>query len=196
VLLLMQPNASNVIAWHPAEPIAANRKRKACAEALAHARGAEFVVSEVVGRRGDEAMGLHPQGMVEVWDQQLSEIRILLDAAITAKRMGCTRVLSPWVVGPDHARVSRALEQSLLIVELIEPQRESAELLIDLPVVERSDVELIELALDLGAPLTSFWPCAHGSDEPCGSCAECRRWIAAFDDAGIAWPYEPAGAAG
>lgn len=195
VLLLMQPDASKVIVWHPEGRTSAGRRRKACVEAVSTARGAGgLVVSELPDAASQGwlslGFGAREDDRVPVEAHHV-ELRVLLDAAIVAKQVGCTRIISPWTVGPDHAQVGRAIERAMLVVELIDIEREAPELSIDLPLVERSDAELTELALDLCAPLMSFWPCEHGDESPCGECATCRRWISAFEEAGIAWPYEP-----
>lgn len=198
VLLLMQPDATKVITWHPAEDTPAGRQRRACAEMLAGARGvSRWMVSESPVTTPPESASPGVQGDDEAGaavTAQYLEARVLLDAAIAARSAGCTRICSPWVVGPDHAAMSCALERAMLIVDVIEVERETPQLAIDLPIAERSDVELVELTLDLGAPLTSFWPCETGGEVSCGECVGCRRWLAAFDEAGIDWPQAAAGA--
>jgi 7-cyano-7-deazaguanine synthase in queuosine biosynthesis len=64
-----------------------------------------------------------------------------------------------------------------------------AEPVIDLPLVDLTDAQLVDLAEDTGAPMHAFWPCAGAGGVPCETCAGCRRWRAAFAEAGVAWPW-------
>ena len=67
-------------------------------------------------------------------------------------------------------------------------------LVIDLPVVDFTDAQLVDLAEELGAPLQAFWPCNGAADRPCGRCEGCRRWSAAFREVGVPWPWAERGA--
>ncbi len=60
---------------------------------------------------------------------------------------------------------------------------------IDLPIVELTDKQLVGLAEDTGAPMRSFWPCDGDGESPCGSCPSRQRLLRAFDEAGVPWPW-------
>jgi hypothetical protein len=194
ILLSMQPDAGKVIVWHPSEHTAAGQRRRACVEAAASARGVAGLIISPMQNLEIHRLDSGPAPAGRVDDDSITvddrETRILHDAALVAKRLGCTRILSPWIVGPDHLRVSQALERAMLIVEIAEIAREKPELAIELPLLERTEVELAELAVDLAAPMHGFWPCEHGEADPCCQCACCTRWITALDDAGVEWPFQ------
>jgi hypothetical protein len=63
---------------------------------------------------------------------------------------------------------------------------------IDLPIVELTDRQLLELIDDAGIPIALAWPCERGGEEPCTICQSCRRWLIACDDLGLGWPWAKA----
>jgi 7-cyano-7-deazaguanine synthase in queuosine biosynthesis len=62
----------------------------------------------------------------------------------------------------------------------------------DLPFIDFTDEQIVELADDSGAPVRDFWPCVGGGCQPCASCDGCARWLSAFRAVGIPWPWTAA----
>jgi hypothetical protein len=125
----------------------------------------------------------------------LEQAWLLLRAAAAARRLAHTRIIWPHQVGPDAGEVGLAVERASLVSALVEiagaPTTGGTELVIDLPLVELTDAQLVDLAEDAGAPMHAFWPCAGAGDQPCEACPGCRRWRAAFAEAGVGWPWVP-----
>jgi hypothetical protein len=159
---------------------AADRRRAAAEE-----HGAVFGVRQVVVEPLPPVdAGGGQEGLAEAW--------LLLGAAAAARRHACSRLIWPHQVGPDPEAVGLAVERASLVSALAETgggHAAGAELVIDLPLVDLADAQLADLAEDAGAPMHAFWPCEGGGDLPCETCAACRRWRAAFDEAGVAWPW-------
>jgi hypothetical protein len=167
-----------------------------------------------------------------------------VEAAIIARHHGCDKIIWPVQVGPDAARVSELVDRATAVAELAEPGeggndgRPAASpagaaisggrsLIIDLPLVDLDDEQVVDLADDGGAPMTAFWPCetagtrvegvsaitsagagkthsggggrgkatsggagvATSGGEPCGACGGCDRWLRAFRQCGLPWPW-------
>jgi len=96
--------------------------------------------------------------------------------------------------------VTCAVDQATLVTEIAAPSvlgrnRQGAAIVIDLPLVDLDDEQVLDLADDGGAPPRAFWPCESGRAEPCGSCRDCVRWRRAHDGLGLPWPWAGAGAA-
>lgn len=62
------------------------------------------------------------------------------------------------------------------------------------PLAERSKVEIVRLAAELGSPVEESWSCYDGGPAHCGQCNSCRKRMAGFRDAGYIDPvdYRPA----
>ncbi len=167
---------------HPREVDAAGRRREAIVarHEAAFGTGPALMLEPVPGL---------PAGPAD----PVAEACLLLRAVAAAARVGCRRIVWPRQVGPDAEAVGEAVERARLVEDLIRRSASGFESpSIDLPVVDLADSQLADLADDTGAPLSAFWPCDDGGASPCGRCAGCRRWRAAFDDAGATWPWEAA----
>jgi len=118
--------------------------------------------------------------------------RMLLEAASSAIHLGARRVVWPVSAGGDLDAMARAIERAGAVHSLLNTQDGDPELLIDLPVVDLHDEQLVCIADDSGLPLDHFQPCEADSAEPCGGCRGCRRWRQAFDEADVPWPWAAA----
>ena len=56
------------------------------------------------------------------------------------------------------------------------------------PLIERTKAEIVQLGVDLDAPLHLTWSCYRGGTTPCGSCDACVLRAAGFAAAGVADP--------
>jgi 7-cyano-7-deazaguanine synthase in queuosine biosynthesis len=176
-LVALQADPSRVILWHP----------RASRSAVGGHLKAVSMHAEIIGRERlvlSEPTSNTMPSIVE--PPQLRDAQMLLRAASHAMHMGCSRILWPVHVGPDHARIAAVLEQAATITELADP---GASLLVDAPIVELTDSQLVELADDAGAPMRAFWPCDNDELVPCQFCDGCSRWQHAFNETGIEWPW-------
>ena len=59
---------------------------------------------------------------------------------------------------------------------------------IETPLIQKTKAEIIQLGLQVGAPLAFTWSCYEGGAEPCGRCDSCQLRAKGFSDVGIADP--------
>ena len=59
---------------------------------------------------------------------------------------------------------------------------------IQTPIILKTKTEIIELAMDLKAPLEYTWSCYEGGDMPCGGCDSCILRAKGFAEAGCTDP--------
>ena len=60
---------------------------------------------------------------------------------------------------------------------------------IDLPLLDLSPSQVLELGASLGAPLQAGWPCEADRAQPCQSCDPCQLWIEASRASGRPVPW-------
>lgn len=120
---------------------------------------------------------------------ELDELHVILQASYAALQMTCSRVVSPHVVGRDHQAVAVAFERAVGLQQLIERDGRHRAPLLELPLIDCSDAQILELVVDHRVPLTECWPCDRGGATPCSKCRSCRRWQDAFEQAGVPWPW-------
>ena len=127
---------------------------------------------------------------------------LLLAACHLALARGLTRVVWPIHIGdvgalggadqpPPLDLIADACDRSMLAAQLasVDAGRASMGVTIELPYVDFTDKQMIEVALDLGVPMSACWWCqregAKGSASggaggaeatPCGQCEACARW--------------------
>mgnify|MGYP005847889301 CR=1 FL=1 len=117
-----------------------------------------------------------------------------LVAALTqATAMGSDRVVWPAQFDADVRAAAHATELALVATQLIEtelaPQHLPAPRL-DTPLAELTDVQVVELGVQLDVPWALAWSCLTptSTGEACQSCEACRRRAKAFAAAGVAEP--------
>jgi hypothetical protein len=191
VAVALDAEPQQLVLYHPLESAPPADRRRAAAEE----HGAAFDIRQVVveplpplnaggGDAGAAQAAGPPEGLDQAW--------LLLRAAAAARRLARHRIIWPHQVGPDAEAVGLAVERASLVSALVEisgGQPAGTELVIDLPLADLTDAQLVDLAEDAGAPMHAFWPCAGAGGLPCETCAGCRRWQAAFAEAGVAWPW-------
>ena len=59
---------------------------------------------------------------------------------------------------------------------------------IETPIIKLSKAEIVEMAVDLAAPLEHTWSCYKGGDAPCGTCDSCLLRAKGFEEAGVPDP--------
>ncbi|MBI1336057.1 MAG: hypothetical protein GC164_03740 [Phycisphaera sp.] len=117
--------------------------------------------------------------------------QILLIALARAIEFGTPRVIWPVQANADLNTITRTSEQVLLLqqtVELEHPQQP----LVQTPLLELTDRQLVELGVQQDVPWEKAWSCQMAGTKPCKSCETCRRRKAAFIAAGVVDPVETA----
>lgn len=128
-----------------------------------------------VVRRKSEAVGLGGVRVRAEWDDDgpLSTTRLLLDAVDEARAASCAAVLWPVHYGHDLDAVSQASDRLRLVNTLALLELGQAAPRVEAPLLDFTDAEVAELALDVEAPLDAgLWL----TDDP-------ARWAEAFNEA-------------
>jgi 7-cyano-7-deazaguanine synthase in queuosine biosynthesis len=119
---------------------------------------------------------------------------MLAAACIQAAALGIERVVWPIHVG-GHQEGSLNVDEmmdlcdrALLVSQLVslDAPRTTGRMgvRIQTPYVDFTDAQMMDLALDMDAPLAACWWCLNDQPEPCGHCGPCLRWrraLAAVD---------------
>lgn len=110
--------------------------------------------------------------------------QILLAAGQTARSLRAETMIWPNSVNGDTADIAIATEQVIIcdhlaqIEGLVMPS-------IDTPLLDLTDVQLVELAAQLDVPYELGYVCEHNDDIPCQQCGGCQRLRSAFDAANV-----------
>ena len=183
--LTMQPERAQLVLWHQSDDEASAERRLHVVRQHERLSGGELLLTTAWSEPGGSAAA----------PRRLRRGLVLAQASIVASRHGCGHIVWPVQVGDDPAAVCEAVDTATCIMELAEAEVESGErrqgrgITIDLPLVDLTEAQVVDLADDAGAPMRGFWPCQEGGAEPCGRCGECRRWSAGFAEVGLPWPW-------
>lgn len=123
-------------------------------------------------------------------DIRLALSHLLLDACRQAMKLDVQRIIWPLHSGAATEAdlrtepIADACDRALLVSQLasLDAPRTgpgSKGVRIETPYADFTDVQLAELVLDLGAPVSGCWWCDTEGASACGECASCRRWEAA-----------------
>ncbi len=149
--------------------------------------GKAFSVQRVVVAQGAAgAVPDEPSSSAEALDQSVR----LLSAAAAAIRLNCPRMVWPVQIGSNSTRICQTVQRANLVVALAEIGAQKNSLMIDVPLIDLGETQIVDLAVDQGVLGLAFWPCETGTqDMPCGACPGCRRWSGGFDGRGQPWPW-------
>jgi len=180
VALGLETMPRGLVIWHPVETWGPHESRRLVAERHAEVFGAqELLIADMA-----EA-GLQPHAEQSGPRQGL----LLLTALSLAQDLGCAKLVWPVHGGNDPERIGRSVALAQLASEMAETDHDGSAVAVSLPVVDLSDEQLVDLADDLSVPIQDFWPCERTAEHPCGSCPECVRWMGAFEQLGLPWPW-------
>lgn len=101
-----------------------------------------------------------------------------------AMHYGATAVYSGVRVGSESADTARVSEFSQLWNEMAQMTFERQELEVITPLLELEMWQVIDLGVQLDAPLGLTWSCETPVGDPCGECRKCRDRDAAFQRSG------------
>ena len=59
---------------------------------------------------------------------------------------------------------------------------------VETPIIQMSKAEIVQMGMELGAPLEHTWSCYRGGKAPCGSCDSCVLRARGFAEAGVPDP--------
>ena len=176
----IQPDPSRLLLWHLKERDRAAPRRLAAVRKQRELIGAaDLIVSEPW--QAPDGRARDTEG--------LAEALMLVQAAIVARRRGCELIVWPVQIGPEADGVCQAVDRATVVSDLAEIGG-GRSIVIDLPLADLDDRQVVDLADDCGAPLGAFWPCETDRAEPCGACGGCDRWRRAFEKVGLPWPWE------
>jgi len=113
----------------------------------------------------------------------------LLVAIGQALRLKASRLVWPVQVNGDYATIARATEEVVLCEHMVRLELQQSPM-IDLPLVELTDQQLVELGCQLEVPWEMAWTCMMGGQKHCRNCAACQHRYAAFEAAGVVDPIE------
>lgn len=105
-----------------------------------------------------------------------------------AVHYGATALYSGIRVGSESTDTARVTEFAQLCTEMIQITLERPELEVVTPLLEMEMWQVIDLGIQLDAPLQLAWSCENQAGEPCGECRRCRERDAAFQRSGRADP--------
>ncbi len=188
---VLQPEPSQLVLWYPGRSAEQRSRRWIATEAL----GRMLDVKQVISTESPK-LGLSD---LEV-PSELAQSHTLLESLVLAQQLSCSKIIWPLQVGPDFPALGVAVDRANTMAALIDGGAlfavsggsQTAAPIIDLPVVDLTDPQLVEILADCGGPLGMFWPCQTDQDEPCGTCLNCRRWHNAYEAAGVDWPWQTA----
>jgi len=114
-------------------------------------------------------------------------VQMLVAAIAYGVEAECSELVWPLSVDARHEAVGRVSEQVILLRQITElagctPPK------IDMPLLELTDRQIIELGEQLGASWELAWSCQSDGEKPCLRCGHCQRRAAAFESAGVVDP--------
>jgi len=122
--------------------------------------------------------------------------RMVMAALAEAMRMQAERLIWPAQFNADFNVIGSVTEQLVLLRHLADLEAQSPHTsaalnpVIETPLLELTDRQLVELGVQLDVPWHLAWSCLLQGDKPCRVCPGCRRRHAAFNAAGVIDPVE------
>ena len=117
----------------------------------------------------------------------LLKTHLLMLALSHAADLEAERLIVPAQVDGEFDRMAVVSEQAQLIEHLA--GLEATDLpSIELPFIDLSDQQLVELGAQMDVPWHLAWTCTVHRDRACGACPACRRRHRAFESAGLLDP--------
>jgi 7-cyano-7-deazaguanine synthase len=113
--------------------------------------------------------------------------RLLLAAVSHALLHGAQSVIWPGQFGEEFDAIARITEQMVLVQHIAQIES-NTDIVIDTPLLELSDPQVVELGSHLNVPWELAWSCQLGGELHCGACPGCLRRRQAFETAGIVDP--------
>ena len=101
-----------------------------------------------------------------------------------AESIGAEKIIVGWdaeeaATFPDNSK--EFLETFNDLIDVGSPEK----IEIEAPLIDLNKEEIVELGLDIGAPIELSYSCYNGRDKQCGVCESCMRRKRAFKNVGI-----------
>ena len=180
VAAMLETEPSRLVLWHMCERGAGGEGRLAAVREHADVLGVRRLIVAELGSLGVADL-TQPVGLYFA--------HLLLHAVTLTTQLGARKIVWPHQVGPEAQLVTEAVDRANQVAALAATGGQPSSLVVDLPLIDLSDPQVVDLADDTGAPLRAFWPCQRDGPEPCESCRGCTRWRGAFREADVAWPW-------
>ena len=175
-----------------AAAVAANQSRfDALVAHVKPYRSHRAALPAIAAARGDGASPTPARG-VGVAATLLDQLPIVALGLRLAAQMGAAALYAGHRVGPEAAELTRLTEHAQIWGELVQVTCDRPTLEVQLPLLELEPWQVIDLAVQVGAPLQLSWDCEHNGEQPCGACAGCQARDAAFQRSGRPDPLRPA----
>ena len=176
IAAMLLDRSGAVRAWYVGAGAEDSPLRRAAAELQADILGVDTIHNP---RTPPETWGSLPGGF--------GESAMLLEAVAEALRTRCARVIWPRTTNGDLDSMTDASDRALLVARLglIESTRtQSLDIRIDTPLLDLSQKQLADLAVDMDAPVWSvWWALPEAMDHPEAERAR-SRWLTLLRGAG------------
>jgi len=124
--------------------------------------------------------------------QQLLEVTPILGAAARlAGQFEAAAVYTGLRVGPASDDLAAATEFLQVWAELLQWPCGLGEVEMAAPLLELEPWQVVDVGVQVGAPLEKSWSCLEEGETACGRCPGCRDRDSAFTQAGKADPLRP-----
>lgn len=125
--------------------------------------------------------------------EKLSDLTPML--AMAARLAASYQAMAIYIgvrVGENADEQAQAAEYFQIWEEMLQIPCQQPELAVITPLLELESAQVVELGLQVGAPMERSWSCLEQSGEPCGACPGCRARATAFMQAARSDPLAPA----
>ncbi|HAI10314.1 MAG TPA: hypothetical protein DCM28_01330 [Phycisphaerales bacterium] len=112
--------------------------------------------------------------------------QMLLAAIAQAIEFRVKRLVIPYQCNATHEKIAQITEQTTLVQHIAELEFDGELPPLDMPILDMSDRQLIELGGQMDVPWQMSWSCRQAGEQPCGGCEACIRRSRGFRQAGIA----------
>jgi len=124
---------------------------------------------------------------------QLVNLLPLISAAVPfAAHYEASAIYLGLRIGPSPDELAQATEYVQILNELVQIPCQQQELEIVTPLLELEPWQVVDVGVQVAAPLDRGWSCLEETPEPCGSCRGCRNRETAFQQAAKPDPLRPA----
>jgi len=113
--------------------------------------------------------------------------RLLMQGMASCLELGAANLLWPGQHNGDCDEIAATSEQIVLVEHLVQLSDDGLPR-IDAPLLELTNVQLLELGTQLQVPWELAWSCQLSGDKPCLICPSCRCRHDAFEEAGLLDP--------
>jgi len=167
VALFLEGDWKRIVLWHPQATSANAAKRVEIVRAHAAMLGVE-----------EPTVWAPNSANMSRATAQASHV--LFAAAAEAARLRCGRVVWPVSANAEGQSMRREITRAAMVQSLAELDDPVNAFRFDLPLIDLTDSQVAEIALEHSVGAAHAWICDSGGNAWCDVCAGCRRWRGAF----------------